>query len=831
MIVLVAFSIPCFESQWKTVSGRSQTYTTKVQQILGKRAHVSTPIEAMSQKSNGALGGAKYELFAKNGESVGVFDEVVFACHSDTATQILKTCKALEAPDSMDGTSLIETMADIEYADNVIYVHSDPQLMPSRRRAWASWNCLGDSDMIKGAYQPFSKSSQKKGEAFEGAESGFGNKANGEKETMTNVLEGKNGRMKAVYVTYWLNRLQNLQSSQEIFVSLNPHNPPDPSLTHKKTTLAHPQFTPSTLQARRSLAENFQGKDGLWFCGAWQGYGFHEDGCRSGFEVATKLSGVSLPWAEKNALVLPPPDLALSSTRESALSSPFSRLHQFLSRDLPIAVCKRFMLFFLDKAVKQGRLQLRMNDGAIFRFGNGKPCGSDDSPVTLRVFDEWLFVKIAWEYDLGLARSYMAGHFIVEPLHDPKHYNQVLRPAAERDETNVVIGDPVGLTRLLLLLIGNRDLGTGGHSPSRSSKGYSSANAINAGLMLSKIGSFLNFIRYRLTMDNSERGGSLKNIHAHYDLSNDLFTSFLDKETLMYSSAIYDAVKAPSPQKGLVFRGTLEEAQWRKLDTLLDRAQVQPGQTVLDIGFGWGGLSLHAAKKYGCKVTGITLSVEQRDLATKRVEAEGLEDRITFEVIDYRTFARKKENQGKFDRVLSCEMIEAVGHDHLAEFYWAVEQVLASDGILVMEAITTTEERYENYLQSTDFINTIIFPGSCCPCLHALVDAAYKGSRLTLEHIDNIGLHYAQTLADWRRRFNANEKFVRGLGFDDIFFRAWNYYLSYCEAGFYARNVNCLILVFARQGCRSLTALYETRSCTQFPALTDADVHNWISEA
>mmetsp|Transcript_47120 Transcript_47120/g.47962 ORF Transcript_47120/g.47962 Transcript_47120/m.47962 type:complete len:173 (+) Transcript_47120:596-1114(+) len=171
----------------------------------------------------------------------------------------------------------------------------------------------------------------------------------------------------------------------------------------------------------------------------------------------------------------------------------------------------------------------------------------------------------------------------------------------------------------------------------------------------------------------------------------------------MYSSAIYDAVAALSPQRGLAFQGTLEEAQWRKLDTLLDRAQVQPGQTILDIGFGWGGLSLHAAKKYGCTVVGITLSVEQRDLALERVKEQGLEDLITFEVIDYRAFARRPSNGGKFDRVLSCEMIEAVGHAHLTEFFWAVEQVLTVGGVLVMEAITTTEERYEQYLKSTDF--------------------------------------------------------------------------------------------------------------------------------
>ena len=272
-------------------------------------------------------------------------------------------------------------------------------------------------------------------------------------------------------------------------------------------------------------------------------------------------------------------------------------------------------------------------------------------------------------------------------------------------------------------------------------------------------------------MDNSERGGSLKNIHAHDDISNDLFRTFLDKETLMYSSAVYDAVKAPTGRYGLVFRGSLEEAQWRKLDVLLDRAQIEPGQSLLDIGFGWGGLSLHAARKYGCQVTGITLSVEQKALAEERVAKEGLGHLITFEVVDYRKFARRKENCGKFDRVVSCEMIEAVGHEHLVEFFWAVEQVLSPNGVLVMEAITTTEERYENYLRSTDFINTIIFPGSCCPSLHALVDAAYRGSRLTLEHIDNIGMHYAQTLAEWRRRFNANEATARKLGFDDVFLR------------------------------------------------------------
>jgi cyclopropane-fatty-acyl-phospholipid synthase len=781
--------------------------------ILGDKAHVSTPIVSITKKN--VSGKSAYELFTTDSKTVGVFDEVIFACHTPTSKEILQTMDCDEG--------LIDLLSKVEYADNVVYVHSDPKLMPARRRAWASWNCIGNSELLSS----YKVEKAKAKESFEGGESGFGTKARVQNEE----LEGAEGRMKAVYVTYWLNRLQNLKTDKEIFVSLNPHEKPDAAVTHRRAILAHPQFTPATLNARKELEVEYQGKNGLWFCGAWGGYGFHEDGCRSGFQAATSLSGIPLPWGNFEEKVLAPPDLSLVKANEGKIIGSFNNVYKKLTYDLPIVICKRFMLFFLQKAIKHGTLQLKMNDGSILSFGDGTPCGCDSSPVTMRVFDEWLFVKIAWEYDLGLSRSYMAGHFVVESLRDPTHYNNVLRPLHERDETNKIIGDPVGLTRLLLLLIGNRDDPNAKHSPGTSKKGYSMSNPINGGLLVSYLGTFVNFIRYRLTMDNSEHGGSLKNIHAHYDLSNDLFASFLDKETLMYSSAIYDAIKAPAPQQGLVFRGTLEEAQWRKLDTLLDRAQIQPGQYVLDIGFGWGGLSLHAAKKYGCKVTGITLSVEQKALAMERVRKEGLEHLITLEVIDYRTFARRADNLGKFDRVLSCEMIEAVGHDHLVEFYWAVEQVLKADGVLVMEAITTPEERYEPYLRSTDFINTIIFPGSCCPSLHALVDAAYKGSNLSLEHIDNIGLHYAQTLADWRRRFNANEVFVRSLGFDDVFFRAWNYYLSYCEAGFHARNVSCLILVFARQGCKALSALHETRACTQPPALTDSEVQNWISEA
>ncbi|EED88129.1 predicted protein, partial [Thalassiosira pseudonana CCMP1335] len=669
--------------QYQTPKGRSVQYTRKMAEVLGENAHTGVKIVGMKKFGSGGGDGVKYELFTDGNESVGVFDHVVFACHSPQALDILKSDGNGKDIDA----TLLEALEKIEYGDNVVYVHSDPNLMPKSRKAWGSWNCMG----------------------------------------------------KTVYVTYYINRLQNLSTSKDIFVSLNPHTPPKEEFVYRRQIMAHPQFTHQTHEGRETIKKELQGKNGLWFCGAYMGYGFHEDGCRSGFEVATAING--------NNTIL-------------------RRLKRLITRRIPIAICKAFVTRFLKAAITKGELQLKLNDGTLLSFGDKSPCGDDAQPVKARVFDDWFFVKIATEYDLGLARSYIG-------------------------ETNGVIGDPIGLTRLFLLFVGNRDTKTIGL---RSSKQHTYSNALQnaSGLAISKIGSFINYLRFKIFMDNSERGGSLKNIHAHYDLSNDLFRTFLDKETLMYSSAIYDAMSAAPT-----------EAQWRKLDTLCDRAQLQPGQTLLDIGFGWGGLSLHAAKKYGCRVTGITLSVEQKALAEERVEKEGLGHLINFEVVDYRTFARRKENSGKFDRVISCEMIEAVGHEHLGEFYWAVEQVLKYDGVLVMEAITTPESRYETYIRSTDFINTVIFPGGICPSLHALVDASYKWSTLTLEHIDNIGLHYAETLAEWRRRFNANEASVRKMGFDDVFMRVWNYYMTYCEAGFRSQTEHCLILVFSRPGNRA----------------------------
>lgn len=277
---------------------------------------------------------------------------------------------------------------------------------------------------------------------------------------------------------------------------------------------------------------------------------------------------------------------------------------------------------------------------------------------------------------------------------------------------------------------------------------------------------------------------------------------------MMYSCAIFETElvvsKDPSVPPQLLFKDDLETAQIRKVDTLLSRLEpLGPNDTLLDIGFGWGGICIRAAEKYGCKVTGITLSTEQKALAEEKVKAKGLSHLMTFELVDYRVFAKRGQT---FDRIVSCEMIEAVGHAHLTTFFEAVNSLLKPEGIFVMQAITMCDARYPVYHKSADFINTIIFPGACCPSLSALLEAMASKSTLHLENAVNMNLHYAHTLKLWRYRFNDAIDRVHELGFDDAFVRLWNMYLCQCEAAFEAQVINLQILTFSRPGNPNMTA-------------------------
>jgi cyclopropane-fatty-acyl-phospholipid synthase len=276
--------------------------------------------------------------------------------------------------------------------------------------------------------------------------------------------------------------------------------------------------------------------------------------------------------------------------------------------------------------------------------------------------------------------------------------------------------------------------------------------------------------------------GSRKNISAHYDLGNDLFELFLDP-SLMYSSAIYQSAET-----------TLDDASTYKLDTICRKLELKPEDQVLEIGTGWGGFAIHAAKHFGCHVTTTTISAEQLALAKQRVEAEGLQDRITLLFDDYRDLS------GQYDKLVSIEMIEAVGPQFLPSYFGQISQLLKPQGLALIQAINMPEQRYQRALKNVDFIQRYIFPGSFIPSFGAMVGAVREQTDLVLAHVEDLGFHYARTLNDWYQRFQANSQNLHKRGYDDAFQRLWHFYFAYCEAGFSERAIGVAQIVMAKPG-------------------------------
>lgn len=280
------------------------------------------------------------------------------------------------------------------------------------------------------------------------------------------------------------------------------------------------------------------------------------------------------------------------------------------------------------------------------------------------------------------------------------------------------------------------------------------------------------------------RAGSRRNIAAHYDLGNDLFRLFLD-ESMMYSSAVF-------ANEG----ETLEQAQFRKLERICRKLDLKPTDHLVEIGTGWGGMAIHAASRFGCRVTTTTISKEQHALATERVAAAGLSDRVTVLLEDYRDL------RGEYDKLVSIEMIEAIGHQYLGTYLAKCASLLKPEGLALIQAITIEDHRYEQALHSVDFIKRFIFPGSFIPCVSAIVGAAAASSDLRLVNLEDIGPSYALTLRAWRERFMARLDEVRALGYDERFIRMWEFYLAYCEGGFLERSIGDVHLLLARPGNR-----------------------------
>ena len=289
--------------------------------------------------------------------------------------------------------------------------------------------------------------------------------------------------------------------------------------------------------------------------------------------------------------------------------------------------------------------------------------------------------------------------------------------------------------------------------------------------------------RFRHWGNRNSRNGSARNIHEHYDLGNDLFATFLD-DSMTYSSGIY-----------LTEESSLADAQFEKLDRICRKLALKPEHHVVEIGTGWGSFAIHAAKHYGCKVTTTTISEEQLKLAQQRVLDAGLQDLIELKLTDYRDL------EGQYDRLVSIEMIEAVGHQYLPVYFEQCAALLKPEGSMVIQAINMPDQRYDQYLKSTDFIQAVVFPGSCCAALTAIMDAMKSHTDLKLVHLEDIGRDYARTLADWRHRFRAAINDVYDLGYSQAFARMWVYYLSYCEAGFAERYTSTTQLMFEKPRC------------------------------
>ena len=284
--------------------------------------------------------------------------------------------------------------------------------------------------------------------------------------------------------------------------------------------------------------------------------------------------------------------------------------------------------------------------------------------------------------------------------------------------------------------------------------------------------------------------GSKKNIVAHYDLSNEFYKLWLDP-TMTYSCAFFNDESA-----------TLEDASIEKLDRICRKLNLSGNDSVLEIGTGWGSFSIHAAKKYGCKVTTTTISDAQYEYARSRIKEEGLESKITLINKDYR------ELDGEYDKIVSIEMIEAVGYEYIPEFFSKLSSLLKRNGFIALQGITYNDQNFHVYKDSVDFIKKYIFPGSCLISISQITDVIKKDTDLAMIDMEDITKHYAITLNRWRKNFVDVLPKIKEMGYSQAFINMWEFYFLYCEAGFLERNIGDVQLIFAKSGSRDINITY-----------------------
>lgn len=382
--------------------------------------------------------------------------------------------------------------------------------------------------------------------------------------------------------------------------------------------------------------------------------------------------------------------------------------------------------------MSEGHLSL-VDGSERYEFG---AVGADDGPrATVRIHDSAVYRQMALGGSVGSAEAFMDGAW-----------------------------DCDDLVALVRIMVRNREV----------------LDGMEGGIARLATGA----LRLWYSRQRNTRDGSRRNIAAHYDLGNEFFALFLD-ESLMYSSAIF-----VDPAE------SLEVAQRRRLERICAKLDLKPGERVVEIGTGWGGFAIHAAREHGVHVTTTTISRRQYELAGQRVQQAGVGDRVTLLLEDYRDLS------GQYDKLVSIEMIEAIGHQYLDTYFAKVGALLAAHGAALIQAITIEDHRYERALSDIDFIKRWIFPGSFIPCNAAMLGAVARSSDLRLTHLEDIGPSYALTLRAWRQRFLASLPQVRAQGYSEAFIRMWEYYLCYCEGGFLERSIGDVHLLLQKPGNR-----------------------------
>jgi len=394
--------------------------------------------------------------------------------------------------------------------------------------------------------------------------------------------------------------------------------------------------------------------------------------------------------------------------------------------------------------LKLGRLEVILPDGS--RCGYGGPGAGIQARI--EISDENFFKRCVLNGPIGFSEAYMAGEWATDDL-----AKVIAWFILNADDTQAM--------------------------QTRHSRGTGFFNLLNAANRL-----------FHLLRPNS-RTISRKNIREHYDLSNDFFQLWLDA-TMTYSSAYFESAAE-----------SMETAQERKYDRLCKSLHLLPSDNVLEIGSGWGGFSMHAAKNYGCKITTVTISRQQYDEAARRIQEAGLDDKIQLLLCDYRDL------RGRFDKIVSIEMLEAVGDRYVDGYFAKINELLAPHGLLGLQAILCPDNQYPILRDGVDFIQKHIFPGSLLLCNARITQAMTSCGDLNLFDYEDMAPHYALTLRRWAETFESKLTEVRALGFDETFIRKWCYYLRYCEAAFGTRHITVAQIIYTRPDNRSIpSAIY-----------------------